>query len=441
MNEKIPVKLLYVEDDPAIREAVQMYLELSCDEVVTAADGVAALEQYRVHRPDLVVTDILMPRMDGMELISRLHKVDQELPVLITTAFSESNHLLRAIELGVRGFIRKPLDYQELNAAIRAATLPLVQQRELARLRNDRAESFFQANGSQYRRVCQQIGQVAEAEYSVLIHGEAGTGKTRAARAIHALSPRGRRPFLPVSCRGSSAERLELELFGRERGALGALAAADGGTLLLHEVSEAPLQTQAKLVSFLEEGKSYRCGGKITRADVRLLASLTGEPRRMVEEGKLLEGLFYLLSDLTIRMPSLREMPEELAPLARAFLAEGAEDAGRRVPRLGEDALKVLAKGKWPGNVRELKHIMRRAVLQADREIGESTLLPLMRAGASAAVSVGEIPPSLSLEELERWAVGQALQITSGRKLQAASLLGIDYKRLQRKIVRYGLGQ
>jgi DNA-binding NtrC family response regulator len=441
MNGKIPVTLLYVEDEEMIREAVTVFLELHCAKVVTAADGFGALRMFKEHRPDLVLTDILMPRMDGMQLAARLREENPLLPIIITTAFSETAHLLRAIELRVAGFIRKPLDYDDLIRAIRNATLPLVQEREIECLKREKSHAFFSANGLELARVAEQIAQVAEGGYSVLIHGEKGTGKSRAAKAIHSLSRRRKLPFVQVSCGEMSAEQLELELFGRARGTLGCFAAARGGTVLLQNVANAPMQTQAKLLRFMEEGSIAQvCGKGRVACDVRVLATVTGDPRQAVAERRLLEGLYFMLNDLSLQMPALREMPEEIPALAQLFLAEGAEDAGRSVPQLSEGALRLLAKLTWPGNIRELKNLMRRSVLHADRVVTEAVLQPLLRKGAASPLPLAaETPPSLTLEEVECWAITQALVASKGRKLQAAATLGIDYKRLQRKLIRYGL--
>lgn len=441
MKEKIPVTVLYVEDEAAIREAVAVFLRLNCETVITAADGGDALEKYRKQRPDLVITDIKMPGLDGMQLSARLRELDPQLPVIITTAFSEVPYLVRAIEVGVRGFIRKPIEYSELLEAVHRSAMPIIQQSEIARLKAERRRSFFPAAGQRLLQVAQQVEQVADGEYSALIFGEKGTGKTRCAKAIHAQSRRSKRPFITVSCRGAVAERLEVELFGKERGGIGRIMAASGGTLYLHDLTSAPLQTQAKLLRLLEEGRYLPVGGKTEApCNARVLASLTGDPRKAVADGELLESLYFHLSDVLVRMPPLREMPEEIAPLARLFLAEGAEDTGRDVPQLADDAVRLLCGLQWPGNIRELKNLMRRSVLQSERCLTAAAIQPLLSsAAANPLAAQSPPPPSLSLEALERWAIEQALSASKGRKMKAAALLGIDYKRFQRKAARYGV--
>jgi len=441
MSGQLPITLLYVEDEAPIRDAVSVFLGLTCARVLTAGDGVEGMEIFKQCSPDLVVTDILMPRLDGLGFAARLRKASPQLPIIITTAFSETEHLLRAIELGIQAFIRKPLDYDDLVQAITRAALPIVQQRELDQLRSQRAHQYFPGVSLPMAQLSAQIAEVAEGELSVLIHGEKGTGKARAARAIHALSRRSKLPFLTVSCRHVAPERLEIELFGKERGGIGSISAARGGTLLLRDIADAPLHTQAKLLRVMEEGVFYQAGGKEAHpCVVRVLATVTGDPRQAVSEGRLLEGLYFTLSDLALRVPPLREMPEEIPDLARIFLAEGAEDAGRSVPQLSEEALRFLARREWSGNLRELKNLMRRSVLHSGREIGVATLLPLLTAGTTQPyLAAGEAPQSLRLKDLERWAVIQALATTGGRKLKAAALLGIDYKRFQRKLLLYGV--
>jgi len=440
INGKIPITVLYLEDDPAIREAVTVFLELNCARVVSLPDARQGLESFKGCNPDLVITDIMMPGMDGMEFAAQVRRSYPQLPILVTTAFSETAYLMRAIQVGVRGFLRKPLDYGQLIEEVRSAALPVVQQREIERLRYQRVQTFFPGNSPPLVRLSRQIAQVAEGEYSVLIHGEKGTGKTRAARAIHALSRRAKLPFLAVNCHNPVPERLEVDLFGKERGVIGAFAAARGGTLLLRDLASAPQQTQAKLLRYLEERQYYQVGGREPiPCTARVLATVTGEPLQAVAEGRLTEGLFYQLSDLSLRVPALREIREEIPALALDFLAEGAEDAGRELPELTEDALRLLGRRDWPGNLRELKNLMRRSVLHAEGSVSAATLQPLL--SSQMAPTGSELPPSLTLEELERWAIARALLSTNGRKIKAAGLLGIDYKRFQRKLTRYGLAK
>lgn len=441
MEGMIPVKVLYVEDESAILGAVRTFLELFCSEVVVAENGARALELFRQHRPDLVITDICMPIMDGLELIERLRVEDPELPVLITTAFSEVPHLLRAIELGVAGFIRKPLDYDKLQQSIRNAALPVLQQREIDLLRKGRARALYPGNSPRTAKVAEQISLICDTDYSVLIHGEKGTGKARVAAAIHAASRRHRGPLIPVHCSSVSPEQFELELFGREKRVIGCCSLAGSGTLLLQNVDAAPLQVQAKLLMAMTEKVITPVGAKtFIPCDIRVMVTVVGDPRQLVASGRLLEGLYYHLNDFAIAVPPLRDIQEDLAVMAKGFLVEGADDAGRAVPRLTDEAVALLRKCNWPGNIRELKNLMRRAVLYADREVTPATLSPLLREGSAVPLaSFDKMPESLALESLERWAIVQALKETNGRKLQAAALLCIDYKRFQRKLVRYGL--
>jgi DNA-binding NtrC family response regulator len=443
MTGRLPIHLLYVEDEIEIREAVTTFLEMRCQKVSVAGDGAQALELVEAGRPDLVVTDILMPRMNGLELVARLKKEHPELPVVITTAFAEVDYLLKAIELGVSGFVRKPLDYAEVLTAIEKAARPAMQRRQIEKLRS-RIEDVCSVRlgcSPAMRRLAEQATLAAETGYQVVLEGEPGCGKSHLAGMIHLMGERSRQPLVVVPCAGSGTEQLETELFGKRRWGPGKLSVASGGTVVLQHVDQIGHVLQSKLAHALEERRFLPGATAETVAlNARVIATVHGSVARAHASGRLCDALFYRLTEQVIALPPLREMPEDLARLAQNFLAEAAGDLRRPGLTLHDDALALIAAHPWPGNIRQLKNIMRRAALCGCKVIGRAQLAPLLPApAADVGEPAGLLTPFLSFGELERRALTDALQRCGNKKMQAAELLGIDYKRFKRKLEKYGL--
>ena len=443
MADLLPINLLYVEDERELREAVALFLEMNCATVQTAADGVEALEKIALNRPDVVVTDIRMPRLDGLGLVARLKNDYPDIPVIISTAFTEVDYLLRAIQLGVSGYVCKPPDYDELIGAIKKCAEPAIQRRQIESLHNLLGDAFLgQLGGSESLLLPARLAaRAAENSYSLLIEGEAGTGKTYLAGKIHALGWRSRGPFVVMNGGELSAEQAELELFGRKGRELGRLSVAAAGTILIQQVDKIPLSVQDKLARIIQDKHFYRIGiAEPQPLEARVMATIRGDAVVAHREGRLGEALFYLLSEQVITLPPLRQLPDEIPRLAALFLRESADDLHRSGSHLTGDALPLITGYEWPGNIRQLKNVMRRAALYQGQWINSELLQPLLPAVTDAvAEEHPNVPPSLLFDDMEQWLMCEALNRTGGRKMQAAELLGIDYKRFKRKLEKHGM--
>ena len=463
MSDISKLSIVYVEDEAELREHVAYALRLHIDTVATAANGKEALELIRMNRPDIVISDIRMPTMDGLELASALRKKLPDLPVILCTAFTDSNYLLKAIELGVAAYIPKPIDTGRLVAAVRQAALPVLQQREIERLKAESIKSCGILNGANHaiKVLGEQISQVADSDYSVVLTGEAGTGKSAVAEWIHKTSRRKTKPLLNINCRSRSAEQLENELFGRltARGRTpvardcGALHEIDGGTLLLDAPELLPLHLQERILALLEQKSYCPTGGSASlHCDVRVLAVTSADMAGEVTAGRFLHNLWLRLSDVVFVIPPLRERTEDIPLFCRTFLARAADDMGTACPKLSPEAIKYLQKELWPGNLRQLKQVVRRVLFLAEEIITTEDLQPLLTGGN--AVGAKKLLPLLSphddvlqqrdalshkLTDLEEWAIQRALRATDGKKMQAAELLGISYNAFKDKLKRYGM--
>ncbi len=445
MSVTAELDVLYVEDDACIRDAVALAIEVEFGSVRTAEDGVEALVMIRNHCPDVVVTDIRMPRMDGLQLMARLKTEFPDLPVIITTAFTEVEYLLRAIELGVSACIRKPIIYTQLRDVIRSAGQPALLHRQISRMKARADEMLLLKFGESplMRAVAKQAATAADSEFMLTIQGECGVGKVHLARQIHVMSARRLRPFTVLPCHGVPAERLERELFGLKRWGPGKLAAASGGVVVLQHLDALPRELQIRLLRAIEEKTFFPSGEtRSLTLDVRLVATMNGSVRQALVDGRLDPALAYLLADQTIEVPPLRSIREEIPRLACAFLAEAVDNLQRHDPRINEEAGAFLSGQPWPGNMRELRSVMRRAAISGQTIISVEVLRLTMTGsstGVSADIPAAPPPSSLTLDELERWALLDALKRSDGKKMQAAVLLGVDYKRFKRKLEKYGL--
>jgi DNA-binding NtrC family response regulator len=429
MGELLPITVLYVEDEEDVLESVTHFLEAHFRTVIPCRDGRDALEKAAEHSPDLVVTDLSMPEMGGLELIPVLRKTAPDIPVVITTAFTEIPHLLRAIELGVTGYVSKPLDFDELLEIMMKAVQPLIQRKEIDGLRTRTADVLAMqiGQGAHFGRIVRQAVDASAGNHSVVIDGEPGTGKTRLAAIIHGMSTRKNRPFITLACGSMESEQLELELFGKKRNCLSRFEIAGRGTLVLQQVGKASRHLQERIHRVLEVGKFYPLGDPSPRhIECRLMATVS-------HRSELLDPLRLLLSDQSISLRPLREMPVELPELARRLLLEAAEDLHKPVPFLTEDAVLFLVTYSWPGNIRELKSVLRRAILRSQGSI-TADMLKLFLSTSPARVSL----PSIRMEELEKLAIEEALSRAHGKKMLAAELMGLDYQRFKRKLAKYG---
>ena len=452
-------KILVVDDEEEIRSLLAAVLEGKGFEVVAAEDGAAALEQVPREQPAVVLMDLTMPRMNGMDALPEIKRLDPEIPVIICTAHTDLPTAVRAMKLGAYDYITKPFDMELLGLTLQRA----VERRQLrSRIdelkRRDQSSLAERMGGSAaVAQVIRQVAQVAESAFTVLLQGETGTGKELVARAIHQQSPRGSAPFVAVDCGAIPETLVESELFGHERGAFtgaqsrreGKFQLARGGTLFLDEIGNLPHAIQAKLLRALEQREVHPLGSaRAVAVDARIIAATNAELQEGVKAGRFRADLYYRLSEFTITLPPLRSRREDISYLAQRFIDEVSMELGRPVRRIVDEAMQALLRHDWPGNVRELKNVIRKAALVATDEVTVEHL-PALTAGAPAPPRPGpeHAVEGLSLREVaelaavqaEQELIRQVLQVTKGNKSQAARLLRTDYTTLHAKMKRYSI--
>jgi DNA-binding NtrC family response regulator len=448
--------LLLVEDEKELRKETASFLEMYCARVIQASQGREALALIETERPDLVISDIRMPVMDGLELACVLKQRWPDTPLIFCTAFTETSYLLKGIELGVAAFVRKPADTDELLAVITKAALPLLQRREIEGLTVELTASLLSQIGDSpaQRAVAEQATRVARTPFNVLLQGETGTGKSRLAAIIHALSPRRDAPFLSVQLGALPLHLAESELFGHLKGAFtgadrnrtGLAEAADGGTMFLDDVESCCAELQGKLLRFVVEKRFTPLGAtREKQVDLRIISASNRDLRQDVLAGSFREDLYYRLADVTISLPALREVPQSVVPLALRFLRETCSDLGDDLPYLDQQACDYLAALPWPGNIRQLKSVMRRAALNAGSRIGTADLaLQLSDATAAPRPTADRhncAPPPFpcAMDQLETWSLEQALSYCGGRRMKTAAMLGMNYYTFRRRLEKHGI--
>jgi two-component system response regulator AtoC len=450
-------RILVVDDEEPLRHLLTVILRDHGYDPRAVGSGEDALRELEARDYDLLLTDVRMPRMDGLELVREARRRDPQLTVLVMTAYGSHDLAIEAMKAGAYDYLSKPFRPDEVVLVLRKAEERERLARENRRLRRELAAAFpldgLVGRSEAMQEVVRQLRRVAPQKTTVLLQGESGTGKELLARALHDLSPRASLPFVAVNCGAIPAELLESELFGHVRGAFtdarrdkkGLAAEADGGTLFLDEVAELPLGLQVKLLRFLQEEELRPVGDtRARKVDVRVVAATSRDLEREVKAGAFRDDLYWRLNVVALRLPPLRERPEDVAALAAHFLARYA----RLRPELAglaftEGALEALGAHRWPGNVRELEHAVERAVVLADGpEIGEGDLPDTVRAPAPAAAPPGDGDLSLrrGTRGLEERLIRAALERTGGNRTRAAELLEISYRALLYKIKEYGLG-
>ncbi len=443
-------RVLIVDDDRRTRRVLQIVVEKLGLESSGFEDAEQALSALREESAALVVTDLKMPGVDGLEFMRRLRALDEWVPVIMVTAYGTVEAAVEAMKLGAIDFIAKPFDVEALELLI-TRSLEISRNRSENRyLREafDRSPHFEDLVGSSppMREVFDLIQKVAPTRSAVLITGETGTGKELVARAIHKLSPRQGALFVPLNCAAIPAELLESELFGHVRGAFsgaqadreGKFGAADGGTLFLDEVGDMDPRLQAKLLRALQEGVIEPVGSnRRLRVDVRIVSSTNRDLDAAIRDGSFREDLFYRLNVFRIQLPPLRERAEDVPVLAASFLREFGEELGKGPLALSASAAGHLRGYAWPGNVRELRNLMERvAVLSSGTEVAEELIATLLPQASETAAS---FDLGAAVAEAERKAILRALAATDDHKPAAAALLGIGERTLWSKLKRHGL--
>jgi DNA-binding NtrC family response regulator len=451
-------RVLIVEDEENERTGLAELVSGWGYRTDTAADGVEALERVAAFAPSIVITDMKMPRMDGMELAERLARLSQTIAVVMVTAQGTTETAFHAGRLGVHDYIEKPIEFRRLRQILTNIGEILNTRTEnetlRRRLRDKGALGLLVGSSAPMQEIFRLIEMVAPSTAAVLITGASGTGKELVARTIHDLSPRRNKPFVPINCAAIPETLIESEIFGHEKGAFtgalerrtGCFELAEGGTLLLDEIGEMPVGTQAKLLRVLEDGKFRRLGSKVeTAVDVRVLAATNKVPDEAVAAGELREDLYYRLNVFNIRMPSLREHKEDIRELAKSLLADMNQKHNRNVSDVSEAVLNIFQSYAWPGNVRELRNTLERAVIVCEGGLVESKHLP-PGFGQSVKVVVSDpdavhLGVGTTVEEAEKLLILKTLQATNNNKTRAAEILGISLKTLHNKLKEYGRPQ
>ena len=453
MNSR-STKILVVDDEAAMREVLKMRLQEWGFEVCLAEDGLEGKELAESDDPDIVISDVIMPQVSGMDLLRLLKAGDPDRPIILVTAQASIDLAVDAIKQGAQDFVTKPIDYAKLKMILEAAQQEIDLRRESRRLSSqlERGAGFgdFVGTSKLMREVYDLISSIAHSDASVIITGESGTGKELAARTIHELSARSKGPFIAINAAAIPENLMESEMFGHERGAFtgatgvqsGRFELANRGTLFLDEIAEMPLALQPKLLRVLEDRRVRRVGGSQEfQVDVRVLAATNKEPRNAVESGKLREDLFYRLNVFTVALPPLRVRKSDIPLLAQAFIQEFNAKHNQHVESCRIEALELLKAYSWPGNVRELRNIMERAVILAKGPWIEPSHLPayLLNSPTSESGSKIVLPMGVTAAEAEKELILRTLRLTGNNKAEAARQLGLDVKTIRNKLKAYGI--
>jgi len=440
-------RLLIVEDEPLLRITMADALRM----VDVAEDGVKAAALFEQHQHDLVVTDLVMPRLGGLELLKRIKALSPDTTVVIITAHGTVDRAVEAMREGATDFIAKPFSMAQLEVRLSNVCSVRILREQNVRLQAqlEQRHSFSNIIGKSkpMQEVFELIRLVADSEASVIVHGESGTGKEMVASAIHFNSPRRAKPYLRVSCASLPESLIESELFGFEKGAftgaserrIGRFEAASGGTLFLDEIGELPLSFQVKLLRVLQERQIERLGSnRPVDVDVRIVSASVRTLEEEIRQGRFREDLFFRVNTVAIDLPPLRERREDIPLLAHAFLQEFASDRRREIEGFSDDAIDLLEMHAWPGNVRELRNVVERAVLFCRGQLVTVDELPPNIRGGSPETIIGDPSQVVSMQtavvRAEVEAIQAALAVTQGRRADAAELLGISRKTLWEKI-------
>jgi DNA-binding NtrC family response regulator len=454
-------RILIADDEEAQRNGLASMIRAWGYSAETAADGQEALEKLQGDGFSVLITDLKMPRMDGFELLRRLPVENIQIPSIVLTAFGNIETAVSTMhELGAYWFLEKPIQPSVMRVLLERAVAHARLAEETQRLQRQLSQSgaMGQMSGQStvMRQIFAMVEQVAPSKAAVLITGESGTGKELVARAMHALSPRASGPFVALNCAAMPESLIESELFGHEKGAFtgaverraGCFELAQQGTLLLDEIGDMPLNTQAKLLRVLEDSRVRRLGGRTEmEVDVRVVASTNKNLPEAIRQNQFREDLFYRLNVFEVHLPPLRERLDDVPVLTAALLEDLNRKHGTQVTEISPEASELLRHHRWPGNVRELRNALERAVILA----GEGTIhprhlppavAPAARETARPAAASGEeefvvLAPGTTIDEAERALVLRTLQMTKGNKTRAAEVLGISLKTLFNKLKGY----
>lgn len=447
--------ILVVDDEKVVRATFLAILRDIGFSASEASNGKEAIDIVSKESLDAVVLDLKMPGMSGIETLQELKKINPDLPVIIVTAHGDIQTAVNAIKLGAYDFVLKPPDFDMLTVTLKRAVEKGKLQRALTSLKTEVESSleYLLGKSETMKHLIEEIHQVAASNFSILIQGETGTGKSFIANVMHNISGRRSGPFISVDMGAITETLVESELFGYEKGAFtgaekkkkGFFEAANGGTIVIDELQNMSLYVQGKLLKVVEERSIYSLGSTApVQVDVRILGITNKNLKKAVEEKRFREDLFYRLSEAVILVPPLRERREDISFFVHKFLFETCEELQKKIPEITEDAQHLISTYGWPGNIRELKNVIRRALLFSQN--GSITKDNIARHlgneesnNTLVAVSSFNGDPLMALTHAEKIQIKKVLEFTGGNKTKAASILQIDYKTLLRKIKRYGI--
>lgn len=447
-------KVLVIDDEENIRQVLSELLSMRGFSISQAPDGASGIREFGRVRPHAVLLDHRMPGMDGFETLKALKEADPAVPVIFLTAYADIQAAVEAIKNGAYDFVTKPADMESLSVLIRKAVEKLELEREVARLKSavDASLEATLGRGESIRRVISQLVRVATSDFSIVIQGETGTGKSMIAGLVHRMSRRKEGPFVRADMGAIPEPLIESELFGSEKGAFtgaerargGYFEAASGGTLFIDELENTSAALQAKLLGAVEAKSVCRVGSsKPVPVDARILAASNKDLKALVKEGRFREDLYFRLNEFTVTLPPLRERADDISFLAGRFLADACEELKRPALSVSSPAMEALLVHPWSGNIRELKNVMRRAALLANGNDLLPSHLGLSAEEKDDRVAGGVVPlkevSSYAAREAEKAAIRDALRLSSGNKTRTASILKVDYKTLLTKIKAYNL--
>ena len=453
------MKVLVIDDEAGVRRTLSMILEDEGYQVISASDGKEGLERALKEEPDLILCDIRMPRLDGLEFLEQYRKKNGQALVITITAYGSTELAVEAMQKGAYDYLPKPFTTAEVVLTLKKAEEREKLRREVTRLRQRvKADQRFPeivAKSAGMRDAVELTTKVAQHPSTVLITGESGTGKELIARLIHASSPRASRPFVPINCGAIPENLLESELFGHVKGAFtgahtdraGLFEEADGGTLFLDEIGELPSQLQVKLLRALQEGEIRRVGDSSSRkVDVRIITATARDLEQEVRAGNFRSDLYYRINVVRIHLPPLRQRTEDIPPLTRYFIERFSRQLGISVTGFEPAAMKLLLSFPWYGNVRQLENVVERAMVLAESPTIKPEDLPdfvqhpeASVEGPQDALPADELSIKKQTADLERRLISRALQVTDGNRTRAAELLDLSYRALLYKIRDYGL--
>jgi two-component system response regulator PilR (NtrC family) len=454
-----PARLLVADDERSMRELLSIVLRREGYDVTVAENGRAAVEQLEARRFDLLISDIKMPDMSGVDVLRAAKRIDQDILGIMITAFASADTAIEAMRLGAHDYLSKPFDVDELKIKVRHALEQRQLRQENVLLKRVLGSTHQFANiigrSDKMLEIFKLIEQIAKTDSTVLVTGDSGTGKEWVARAIHFYSLRRDRPFVAVNCGAIPDTLLESELFGHMKGAFtgavankkGLIESAERGTLFLDEIGEMNPMMQVKLLRVVQERKYRRLGGvEELEASIRLITATNQDLTKMVAEGKFREDLFYRINVIPIHLPPLRERGDDIALLADHFLVKYAEQMGKSIAGISQEALHLLQAYEWPGNIRQLENVVERAVAleKSQAVLPESLPEHIVKRVPKGPAAAGLLPESgFSLEEhvegLEKEYITQALARAGGVQVKAAELLGIPYRSFRYYAKKYNL--